>query len=171
MKRLALVAWVLCGCMSTQKGIQHASTSAVQASVDSAAWAARHATRHTEAARASLEVAAAKSREWLTVASPSERPLALQVGAALETARTELDGARQQLAAAEGALAASSGELETLQKQVRVTSDELASAQTEANRLKAGRDFWRACAWKLALLSLALGVWTLRKPLLALAGL
>lgn len=157
--------------MSTQKGVQHLSTSAVQASVDSAACAARHATQRTEAAEASLQVAAAKSRELLTLATPAQRPVALQLETALEETQTELTDVQEQLKEADDALEDSSGQLETLQKQVRTMGDELTAAQKEAEQMQAGRDFWRACAWKLALLSLALGVWTMRKPLLALAGL
>ena len=72
--------------------------------------------------------------------------------------------------AADEALADSSGQLDIFQKQLRAMDAELTKARQAANRLQEGRDFWRAIAWKLALLSMALGVWTFRKPLIALCG-
>ena len=53
--------------------------------------------------------------------------------------------------------------IETMQNQAA----ELAKAREHAQE---SRDFWRDAAWKLALLSFALGVWTFRTPLLALCG-
>lgn len=93
-----------------------------------------------------------------------------QLETAVEATRTELDSAQAQWKAVDGALADSAGRMEALQGAFRAMSGELANAQEEENRLKASRDFWRASAWKLVLLALALGVWTLRKPLWALCG-
>jgi len=168
MKRLTLLAVLLCGCMHTQK--DWVSTARVQASVESATRATQNAAQRTEAAEVSLHVAAAKSRELLTVASPAERPLVVQLESALEETQTELNGVQGQLKTAGGALVDSSGQLETLQKQIRAMDAELGQAREAANRLQAGRDFWRASAWKLALLALALGFWTFRRPLMALCG-
>ncbi|MEI7957900.1 MAG: hypothetical protein WCI40_02230 [Verrucomicrobiota bacterium] len=168
MKRLTLLAVLLCGCMHTHKDCL--STVRVQAALESAAHSTQNATQRTATAQVSLRLATAKSRELLTVASPSERPLLVQLEAALEQTQTELDGAQQQLKSADGALEDSSWQLEALQNQLRAMDAELGKAREAANRLQAGRDFWRASAWKLALLALALGVWTFRKPLIALCG-
>jgi len=170
MKRLLLLALLLCGCVSAPKDVRTASVAGVKASVESAAWATRSATQRAAAAKASLQTATAKSREWLTVASPAERPLAVQLESALEETRKELDGVQEQLHAADGALADSSGAMELLQKQVHAMGADLDAANAAENRMSAARDFWRASAWKLALLALALGVWTFRRPLLALCG-
>jgi len=67
------------------------------------------------------------------------------------------------LAKADAAIQENQAALETMQTQAA----ELANAKAHAEK---SRDFWRGTAWKLALLSLALGIWTLRKPLLALCG-
>lgn len=171
MKPLAIVAFLLCGCMSTQKGVNYPSTSAVQMAVEAAAGSTRKAAQSTAAAKGSLRVAAAKSQELMVVANPAQRPLVMQLQTALETTQTELDAAQVSLNSAGGALADSTGALDGLQKQIREMGSALARAQEEADRTKASRDFWRACVWKLALLSLALVVWVVRKPLLALAGL
>ena len=132
--------------------------------------ATQSAAQHIKSANVSIRSAAAKSRELLTVATPAERPLALQVESALEETQTELTSAQKQLKSADEALTDSSEQLETLQTQLCARDAELRKAQGEANRLQAGRDFWRACAWKLAALALAFGVWTFRRPLLALCG-
>jgi len=157
--------------MSTQKSVTYPSTSALQMAMEAAAGSTRKAAQSTAAAKGSLRVAAAKSQALLAMATPAERPLVIQLQTAIDSTQTELDAAQAQLNSANGALADSSGALEGLQKQVREMGSELAKAQEEANRMKAARDFWRACTWKLTLLSLALGVWTFRKPLMALAGL
>ena len=168
MKRLTLLAVFLCGCMHNNHDL--ISDAHVQATVQSATRATQNATQHTAAAKVSLRLAEAKSREVLTAASPAERPLLVQLGSSLEQTQTELDGAQQQLKAADEALADSSGQLDIFQKQLRAMDAELTKARQAANRLQEGRDFWRAIAWKLALLSMALGVWTFRKPLIALCG-
>ncbi len=64
---------------------------------------------------------------------------------------------------ADDAMQENQAALETMQTQTA----ELAKTKEHA---EAGRDFWRGTAWKLALLSLALGIWTFRRPLLALCG-
>jgi len=170
MKRLVLLAWVLCGCASGPQAGNSGAVVAAWSAVECASLSARKATERTAAAKAALQVAAAKSLELMTVASVAERPLVAQLEAAVETTRTELDAAQAQWKAADRALADSAGRMEALQGEFRAMSGELAKAQEEENRLKASRDFWRASAWKLALLALALGVWTLRKPLWALCG-
>jgi len=170
MKALLLLALLLCGCAGAPKDSKSASVITVRAAVESATWATRSATQRAAAAKNSLQTATAKSRELLTVASPAERSLAAQLDLALSEAQTELNDVQEQLHAADGALADSSGELAAVQKQVGEMGRELAAAQEEANRAKASRDFWRASAWKLALLALALGVWTFRRPLLAMCG-
>jgi chromosome segregation ATPase len=157
--------------MSTKNGVHNASTYGVRAAVESAACATRNATHETAAAKASLQVAEAKSREWLTVASPAERPLALELQTALEETQSDLNGVEGQLKKANGALTDSSTQVEVLQTQISADEAELSQAREAATRMQAGRDFWRAAAWKLALLSLALGVWSFRKPLLMLCGL
>jgi len=168
MKGCYLLALLLCGCMGAQKN--GLSTSRVQTSMECAAHATQSAIKRAAAANDSLRVAKAKSRELLTVATPSERPLALQVESALEETRTELDGVQEQMKTADEALANSSEQLENLQTQLCARDAELRKAHGEASRLQAGRDFWRACAWKLGLLALAFGMWTFRRPLLALCG-
>lgn len=171
MKRLAIVALLLCGCMSTQKGVDYPSAVTAQMAVKSAAGSTRKAARNTVSAKEALRVAAAKSHELLVLANPVERPIVVQLQTALETTQTELEQAQTELDSANGSLAESSGALDGLQKQIREMGSALTQAQEEADRMKAARDFWRACVWKLALLSLALGVWAFRKPLLAIAGL
>ena len=157
--------------MTTKSGVHNVATSGVRVAVESAAWATRNATHQTAAAKASLQVAEAKSRELLTVASPAERPLAVALQGALEETQTALDDVQVQLKTAEGALADSSTQVETLQKQISANETELAQARDTAARMQTSRDFWRATTWKLALLALALGVWSFRKPLLLLCGL
>ena len=117
----------------------------------------------------SVRVAAAKSEALKALATPAERPLVIQLQTALEATQTELEAAQAQLDSAGGALAGSSGALEGLHRQIVAMGTELSKAQEESDRMKGARDFWRAWTWKLALLSLALGVWAARKPLLALA--
>lgn len=168
MKHLTLLALLLCGCVHSQKG--GSSVLRVQAAVESATRATQNATQRTAAAEASLGLAAAKSRELLTVATPAERPLVVQLESALDETQTELNGVQEQLKTADGALADSSGQLDAVQEQLRTTNAELIKAREEANRLQSSRDFWRASAWKLALLALAFGVWTFRRPLIALCG-
>jgi chromosome segregation ATPase len=170
MKRLACLAMLLCGCVSPQKDTRNVSTAGVQAAVESAACSARKATQRTEAAEGALRVAAAKSRELWTVASPSERPLVVQLETAVDETKTELNSAREQMNATEAALADSTRQTEALQNEISAMGAELNKARDEANRMQAARDFWRASAWKLALLALALGLWTFRRPLLALCG-
>ena len=171
MKRIIFVALLLCGCMSTRNGSHGVSTSGVRAAVESAACATRNATHQTATAKASLQVAEAKSRELLTVASPAERPLVVELQTALEETHTALDGVQGQLKTAAGALTDSSTQVEVLQTQISADEAQLAQALETAARMERGRDFWRAVVWKLALLSLALGVWTFRKPLLLVCGL
>lgn len=170
MKRLALLAVLLCGCVSPQRDVRNVSTVGIQTAVESAAWSAKKATQRVAAAKASLQIASAKSRELLTVASLNERPLVEQLETALQETQSELSAAQEQMSATGGALADSAGQLEVLQKEVRSMSAELGKAQEAANRMQAARDFWRVCAWKLGLLALALGLWTFRRPLLALCG-
>ena len=102
----------------------------------------------TNAAR--LQVARAR------VAIERMKQKAPEIG--LEARQTE-----EALTKADDALQESQAALETMQTQAA----ELAKAKEHA---EASRDFWRSAAWKLALLSLALGIWTLRKPFLALCG-
>ena len=142
----------------------------VGASLDSATVAARNATLRTVEAKAALQTAAAKVRALLLVANPAERPLALQLEGALGQTQTALDGTQEQLRLADGALAESSRQIDTLEKEVCDLGSQLDKQREAVNRMQAGRDFWRASAWKLALLALALGVWTLRRPLLAMCG-
>ena len=169
MKQLLLLALLLGGCAAVPKDVR-GPVSGVKAAVESAAWATRNAKQHTAAAKVSLQLATAKTRELLTIASPAERPLAMQLESSLAETQTELNGVQEQLRAADGALADSSGEVDVLQKRMSATEKELVTARNEANRSSASRDFWRACTWKLALLALALGVWTFRRPLLAMCG-
>ena len=157
--------------MSTKQGNNYPSTAAVQVAVEAAAGSTRKAAQSTAAAKGSLRVAEAKSQELLVLANPTERPIVVQLQTALQTTQSELETAQSELNSANGALADSSGALDGLQKQIREMGSALTQAQEEADRMKAARDFWRACVWKLALLSLALGLWAARKPLLALAGL
>ena len=105
------------------------------------------------------------------MASPAERPLVVELQTALEETHTALDGVQGQLKTAAGALTDSSTQVEVLQTQISADEAQLAQARETAARMERGRDFWRAVAWKLALLSLALGVWTFRKPLLLVCGL
>ena len=168
MKRLTLLALLLCGCVNTQRhGI---TTARVQTAVEAAARATQYAAQRTAAAKISLRVAAAKARELLVVASPAERPLVVQLESALEDTQREMNAVQDQLKTADVALVDSSGQLETLQKQLRAMDAELGQAREAANRLQAGRDFWRASTWKLSMLALALGLWTFRRPLIALCG-
>jgi chromosome segregation ATPase len=171
MKRYLLLVFLLCGCTSPRHDVPTVSTFGVRAAVDSASYATQSAAHRTAAANASLRVAEAKSRELLTVASAAERPLAEELHTALEQSQTAMDGVQEQLKTAQGALADSSTQAETLQTQISAQETALAQARETAAGMQTARDFWRAAAWKLALLSLALGVWTLRKPLLAFCGL
>jgi len=170
MKRGVLLALLLCGCAGARRDGNNVSVAGVQATVDCAALAARNATRHTAAAKVSLQVASAKSRELLAVVNSDERPLVVELSSALDQAHVELSGVQEQLNAAEGALTDSSQQIGAVQEHVRVLGSELGKAQEAVNQLKAGRDFWRACVWKLSLLALALGLWTFRKPLIAICG-
>jgi len=106
----------------------------------------------------------------LAVVNSDERPLVVELSSALDQAHVELSGVQEQLNAAEGALTDSSQQIGAVQEHVRVLGSELGKAQEAVNQLKAGRDFWRACVWKLSLLALALGLWTFRKPLIAICG-
>ena len=169
MKQLIFLALLLGGCATVPKDVR-GPASGVKAAVESAAWATRNAKQRAAAAKVSLQLATAKTRELLTLASPAERPLAMQLESGLAETQTELNGVQEQLRAADGALADSSGEVDALQKRMSATETELVAARDAANRSRAGRDFWRACTWTLALLVLALGVWTFRRPLLALCG-
>jgi hypothetical protein len=169
MKRLTLIALLLCGCVG--RGVPKPSAFTVQMTLDSATGAALKAAQNTAAAERSLRLAAMQSKALLAVATPMQRPLVIQLQTALDTTQTELESARVELNSAHASLADSSGQLGALQQQIREIGSALSKAQEENDRTKAARDFWRACSWKLALLSLALGVWAFRKPLLALASL
>ena len=170
MKRLITLAFLLCGCTGARTNVQQFPTANVRAAVESATRATQNATQRAAAARVSLRLAVAKSQELLTVASPGERPLVMQLDAALEQTQTELNATQEQLKTADGALADSADQLTTVQKQLCATDAELAKSREKVNGLEASREFWRASAWRLALLALALGLWTFRKPLLALCG-
>lgn len=170
MKSLALLALLLCGCISTGKDSRGVGTLGMRTTVEAAASSTQKATQHAGAAKRSLQKAMAKSRELKIVASPSEQPLVQAVEQALEETQTELNATQAQLLAANQTLADSTGQLEALQGQFRAMSEALAQASEAENQLKVRRDFWRASAWKLGLLALGLGVWIFRKPLLMACG-
>lgn len=171
MIRCFFLALLLCGCAHPRNAVSPISTFAVRETVDSAAFAARNAARQAAAARTALRVAQAKSRELLTAAGSAVHPLAEDLHAALEESQTAMDGVQERLQETESALSESSDQVAALQKRTAEEARAMAAAQEETSRMRAARDFWRAAAWKLALLALALGVWTFRKPLLALCGL
>ena len=122
-----------------------------------AAQTAGNATARAATAAASAREAIAKAKQEI---ARQDGPAAQT---ALDEASTKLGETQEQLAVARTAEA-------TATQQIDEISKALQSAAAEADRLKAARDFWRAATWKLALLALALGLWTFRKPLLALCG-
>ena len=81
-----------------------------------------------------------------------------------------VDAVKTALEKADAALAEAGSKIEGLQAEMATVSAAKEQADCLAERQGQKAAFWRACAWKLALLSLALGVWTLRKPLLILCG-
>ena len=122
-------------------GMLGCATKPVLATPSDAYVAANTARLQVAKARAAIERMKQKSPEVALEARQSEDAL------------TKADDALQENQAA----------LETIQKQAA----ELAKAREQA---EASRDFWRGTAWKLALLSLALGIWTFRRPLLNICG-
>lgn len=170
MKYLVIMAWVLGGCAHIPVESSKGTIVEVKAAVDSASLSVQKVTQRTAAAKASLQVASAKSRQLMLIANAAERPLLTQLNTALEESKTELNAAQEQIKITNEALTDSTRGMDMLQKEFRVLGEKLTAAQDETERIKANRDFWRASTWKLALLSLAFCVWTFRKPLFAMCG-
>ncbi len=141
------------------------ATAGAQAAVRSAVSYEKKAMDSAGKAKASLRVASAKASELLVVASAAEKPLETQLQTALGDAGAQLDSTVAELQTASGALADSSARVEAVQTEMDGVESELASAQESERRMAAAERFWRAASMKLGLLSGALGLWMLRRPL------
>ncbi|MCX6968483.1 MAG: hypothetical protein NTZ46_12050 [Verrucomicrobia bacterium] len=134
-------------------GMAFVGCATVRPAPDAAGDATARAVTSTSAAKAAIIHA---KQEIAKLQAPAAQ-------AALNEAVAQLNETQEQLAVAASASAMAS-------RRVGEISQALDIATAKSNRLKAARDFWRTATWKLALLSLALGIWTFRRPLLALCG-
>ena len=81
---------------------------------------------------------------------------------------------QQRCHEAEAAQVAAQAKLPGLQKSIDAIAAQRDAAQKDLSDMTTSRDFWRRATWKTGLslgcLSLALGIWIFRKPILALCG-
>ena len=85
-------------------------------------------------------------------------------------AAPEVANADAALAQADSALTNAGTQIEALQAQTEAEATARAAAEQREQKADAARIFWRAWTWKLAGLCFAFGLWTFRKPILALCG-
>ena len=71
---------------------------------------------------------------------------------------------------AETSIAQAADKIETLQAQITEATVARDDAEQRAKDAQGATRFWRAAALKLTLLSIALGLWVFRKPILRLCG-
>ena len=166
-----VVALACAGCAGVREEARVPVTSGVRVAVDAARTATRKAVGNAEQAKASLNVAGKAATALLAAALPGQRPQLLGLQEALKTSSSALDSTLTELNTTSGALADSSGRIETLQGQIDTMAATLDRTLADERSAKAHTEFWRGAATKLGLLSLAMGLWTFRKPLLALGGI
>lgn len=169
-KILAGVVLLSCGCTSTRSGVHSIEAVEVRQTVDSASFSAREAACSASKAKFSLMAAAHETSALLKAATPAQRTQFRKLKATLDDTQGELDSTLTQLNATNGALAESATRVDALQLRINAMGAELATAQDAEHAEKTRADFWRGAALKLGILSLALGVWTFRKPIAALMG-
>lgn len=84
--------------------------------------------------------------------------------------RLQADAAAREAAKAHQAEELALGHSRELQENIDALKARADNAEKDLSSMTSARDFWRSCTWKLGLVSLALGIWTFRKPILALFG-
>lgn len=156
------------GCSAVPARIPTVSPAAV--SVLTAATANAKALRSNTAARASLTSASANVAKLSTTATPEQKPIVEQLAVAIDATSKELAATGTELQTTSQALTQSTEQVGDLQKQLFASVDAKDAAEKATKNAEEARDFWRSVTWKLALVALALTVWTFRKPIAALCG-
>ncbi|MEI6350065.1 MAG: hypothetical protein WCP06_03045 [Verrucomicrobiota bacterium] len=132
------------------------STAALRVAVQTATVSAQRATENAKVAKAAIE-RARKSE------GPGSAP-------ALTEAYGAVEGTIEQLDATQAALGASESRIESLHVEVENLTQAAEFAESGRMKEAAAKAFWRGCALKLGAMSLALLLWTLRRPIAAMAG-
>lgn len=166
----AALVLILAGCATTRPPLNAPTVSAARTAVDSATVCTRKATGNVARAKIALQTAALAAGRIAVTAPPAQRPDVVALRSALDTTREALDSTDSELTAATAALEDSGSRLDQLQQRIDSMAAQLGQARTAEGAAESREAFWRASTWKLALLSLALGIWTFRKPLLALVS-
>ena len=156
------------GCSAVPVRIPIMSPAAV--SVLTAATSNAKAIASSAAAQERISSARAKASQLSVSAAPEQRAIIHELSDSLDAANVEIVHTQTNLRATDEALTQSAKRVDALQGQLSDSADALSIEQTAHKKAIAGRDFWRSVTWKLALLSLALGLWTFRKPIRALFG-
>ena len=151
MRRITILALLLTSCVAPRANL---STACVRQVVRSAVESAQRASVNARAAKVAVGRAASSGG---TVA-------------ALAEANRQIDLTIEELDQTKASFEESEQRLDGLQAEVNALGDAAAKASEAQRREAAGRAFWRGCAVKLGALSAGLLLWTLRKPIAAMAG-
>jgi len=170
MRKYGILSLFLTGCTTLQNSVPRISSEPVRADLEQVAGSTHLARDDVRRARAALGVAETKTSELLRTAAPTECGALGGIKASLLQSHTELDATLNSLAVAQGALTDSESKVQTLQSEIDKQTAALRCAEESAAREKASADFWRSVALKVSLLTLALVLWTFRKPIAALFG-
>jgi len=162
------LALFLAGCAVTRPASTTPTVTAVQTAVESAQACTRKATGNVARAQAALQDASRAAERVAAAAPPGQRANVVVLRTALNTTQDALDSTEVELSAATAALEDSGSRLDQLQQRVNAIGAELSRTQAARSAAENREAFWRAAAWKLGILSVALSVWTFRRPLLAL---
>lgn len=159
---------VFSGCSAVPARIHPVSQAAI--SVLSAATSNARAMRSSAAVQSSITTARAQTAQLAATASEAQKPVVAQIEADLDAANKMVVETQADLDQTNQALNKSTAQIGDLQMQLTDLSDAKDASDKLANKEKASAGFWRSVTWKLTLLSLGMGLWIFRKPLLALCG-
>ena len=165
---LTVLALSCAGCAATRHATNSPTVAAVQTTVDSAQMSAQQAVGSATRAKTALESASRAAEKVLADATPKQREGSVELRVALKTAHAAIDSTVVELKATTEALGDSQTRLGALQQQIDAMSADLVRTQSARQAAEDRADFWRSLGWRLGFLSLALGIWTFRKPLLSL---
>ena len=167
---MAAVALCVAGCAHRTSDVYAPTVGSVRGALDTAWVSGKKASDSTAQARCSLKKAVASAEILDAVAGPAKAGDIADLKSALHEAQTAVETTATNLDAANAGMSDAAARTEVLQSEINGLATELSQAKEAKTAAENSADYWRGTAWKLALLSLALGLWTFRKPLTALAG-
>lgn len=159
MKTVSLIVLSLIsgGCTIAHPSRVVASTAGVSHSIEAASQSAG-------AARTSIRTASEAVRFLSATATPAQKPAVVKIRQALGQADTHVATVSERLGESTARTTALQGRIDTL-------AEDLGTAQETASQAKVGARYWKGAALKLGIVSAALLLWLLRKPVAALFGI